>query len=176
MVDENLEEKLYTILNKLPDENAWLDYKEIPYLDEQRGEFIKDLCAFLNSIESYGKDKFIILGVTNDKQLRGIHSIQMQDDCWYQNLANYIFPRPSIKTGTFKYKIKDIENDFAYILIYGTNTDRIYEINRQAYYGPKKPSSDNEKEEYSVYPSTAWIRMGSCKYPLTEYDRRKKLL
>lgn len=173
VLDESIFEKLYAILNELPDENSYLDYKEIPYLDKQRTEFIRDLCAFLNSNESYGEDKFIILGVTNDKQLKGINNVPMQDDCWYQNLANYIFPRPSIKTGTFKYKVNEDENDFGYILIYGTNTDRIYEINRQAYYGPEKPSSNDEKEEYSVYPSTAWIRMGSSKYPLAEYDRRK---
>ena len=122
MTDEELEEKLYTILNKLPDENAWLDYKIIPYSNQDRAEFIRDLCAFLNSNESYGKDKFIVFGINNDKQLIGLQNVAMQD------------------------KIKEIENDFAYILIYGTNTDRIYEINRQAYYGPKNLSSDSVKE------------------------------
>lgn len=172
-MDEKIKETLYKIINELPDECSWLDYKEIPYLDKQRAEFIRDLCAFLNSNESFEKDKYIIIGVTNDKNTIGICSVPMQDDSWYQNLANYIYPRPSIKTGTFKYTINDIEVEFGYILIYGTNVDRIYEINRQAYYGPKKPSLQSEKEEYSVYPSTAWIRMGSSKYFLTEYDRRK---
>lgn len=172
-MNEELKENLYKIINELPDECSWLDYKEIPYLDKQRAEFIRDLCAFLNSNESFEQDKYIILGVTNDKKTIGIRSVPMQDDSWYQNLADYIFPRPSIRTGTFKYTINDTDIEFGYILIYGTNVDRIYEINRQAYYGPEKPSSQSEVEEYSVYPSTAWIRMGSCKRFLTEYDRRK---
>ncbi|MFR6665409.1 MAG: helix-turn-helix domain-containing protein, partial [Thomasclavelia spiroformis] len=172
-MNEELKETLYRIINELPDECSWLDYKEIPYLDKQRAEFIRDLCAFLNSNESFEKDKYIILGVTNDKKTIGLRSVPMQDDSWYQTLADYIFPRPSIRTGTFKYTIKDSEVEFGYILIYGTNVDRIYEINRQAYYGPEKPNSQSELEEYSVYPSTAWIRMGSCKRFLTEYDRRK---
>lgn len=172
-MDEELKETLYRIINELPDECSWLDYKEIPYLDKQRAEFIRDLCAFLNSNESFEKDKYIILGVTNDKKTIGLRNVPMQDDSWYQTLADYIFPRPSIRTGTFKYTIKDSEVEFGYILIYGTNVDRIYEINRQAYYGPEKPNSHSELEEYSVYPSTAWIRMGSCKRFLTEYDRRK---
>lgn len=172
-MNEELKENLYKIINELPDECSWLDYKEIPYLDKQRAEFIRDLCAFLNSNESFEQDKYIILGVTNDKKTIGIRSVSMQDDRWYQNLADYIFPRPSIRTGTFKYTINDTDIEFGYILIYGTNVDRIYEINRQAYYGPEKPSSQSEVEEYSVYPSTAWIRMGSCKRFLTEYDRRK---
>lgn len=172
-MNEELKENLYKIINELPDECSWLDYKEIPYLDKQRAEFIRDLCAFLNSNESFEQDKYIILGVTNDKKTIGIRSVPMQDDSWYQNLADYIFPRPSIRTGTFKYTINDTDIEFGYILIYGTNVDRIYEINRQAYYGPEKPSSQSEVEEYSVYPSTAWIRMESCKRFLTEYDRRK---
>ena len=132
-MNEELKETLYRIINELPDECSWLDYKEIPYLDKQRAEFIRDLCAFLNSNESFEKDKYIILGVTNDKKTIGLRSVPMQDDSWYQTLADYIFPRPSIRTGTFKYTIKDSEVEFGYILIYGTNVDRIYEINRQAY-------------------------------------------
>lgn len=172
-MNEQQKNNLNNILNELPDENSWLDYKIIPYPDQDRAEFIRDLCAFLNSNESYGKDKFIVFGINNDKQIIGLQNIKMQDDSWYQHLADYIFPRPSILSGSIKWKVKEKELDIGYILIYGSNVDRVYEINRHAYYGNPHPNSEEEREEKSVYPSTAWIRMGSCKRYLSEYDRRK---
>ena len=66
-MDEELKKKLLKILEELPDENCCLDYKEIPYKEEKynKASFIKDICGFINSSEAYGKDKFIILGITD---------------------------------------------------------------------------------------------------------------
>ena len=37
-MDEQLKDKIYKILNELPDENSWLDYKEIPYEKNKRAD------------------------------------------------------------------------------------------------------------------------------------------
>ena len=81
IMDEELKEKLLKILTELPDENSWLDYKVAPYNREdkyEKAEFIKDLCAFLNCTESYGKDKFIIFGIVDKTKFkRGISQDSM---------------------------------------------------------------------------------------------------
>ena len=98
----------------------------------------------------------------------------MQDDRFYQQAADYIFPRPSIETGTFKHKIKGLEYEFGYIYISKDNLDRIYEISKDYFY----------KKDKNLYPlgqalpkiavaSTTWIRRGSCKRILDEHTRRK---
>lgn len=174
-MDDQLKEKIYKILNELPDENSWLDYKEIPYEKNKRADFIIDLCGFLNSKESYGKDKFIIIGVRNQtKEAFGIKSKQMQDDAYYQQLADIIQPRPSIETGTINFKIKDEELLFGYIFITKDNQDRVYSICK-TYPEIKKGQKELDDDEIKsiVYASTAYIRKGSCNYSLSEYDRRE---
>lgn len=169
-MDEELLSKLHRIIDELPDEGSRIDYKDIPYLDTQKAEFIRDLCAFLNCDESYGEEKYIIFGIRNNKEIVGLNSVQMQDDNYYQQLADFIFPRPSIKTGTFIHNVNEIDYCFGYINILGTNNDRIYEINRDKNFS-KNNTEINEK--LIVRAHTAWIRMGSTKKQLTEYQRRK---
>ena len=53
--------ELKKIIDELPSENSCLDYKLFPYENSKFSEFIKDLCAFLNSEEGYGRNKFIII-------------------------------------------------------------------------------------------------------------------
>ncbi len=174
-MDNQLKHKIYKILSELPDENSWLDYKEIPYQKNKSADFIIDLCGFLNSKESYGKDKFIIIGVRNQtKEEFGLKAIPMQDDSYYQHLADIIQPRPSIETGTINFKLKDEELLFGYIFITKDNQDRVYSICKtypKIKQGQKELYDDEIKS--IVYASTAYIRKGSCNYSLSEYDRRE---
>ena len=66
-MNEELYKKIEEIIDKRPSENAWLDYKEKFYdykNTNKKAEIIKDICAFLNSIDGYGMDKFIIFGIS----------------------------------------------------------------------------------------------------------------
>ena len=63
-MNRELINELIKIIDQLPDENSCVDYKLYPYENEKTYEFVKDLCAFLNSEESYNKDKYIIIGVS----------------------------------------------------------------------------------------------------------------
>ena len=69
IMDEELKERIFRILSELPTEKSYIDYKQIPYLENKKADFIADVCGFLNSIDSYKKDKFIIFGV-QDKPLK----------------------------------------------------------------------------------------------------------
>ena len=169
-----LKSELIKIVEELPSESSCLDYKALPYENDNISELIKDICAFLNGEEAYGKNKFIIIGISDKKDLCGLTTVPMQDDRFYQQAADYIFPRPSIETGTFKHKIKGLEYEFGYIYISKDNLDRIYEISKDYFY----------KKDKNLYPlgqalpkiavaSTTWIRRGSCKRILDEHTRRK---
>ncbi len=199
-MDEELKDKLYKILSDLPSENSCVDYKIIPYKEthHEKAEFIKDLSGFLNSIEGFDKDKFIILGVEekNNQYTRlGLKNNTMNDDCFYQDLAKNISPRPSIETGKIKYPAAS-EDYYGYIYIPAhLNKDRIYEINNHVPNEGKYVDDIYKKiqsapvvvEEFQnyiselrnmikgnrVYASTAWIRRGSITEIMTESDRRK---
>lgn len=173
-MNKELINELIRIVEQLPDENSCLDYKLFPYENDKSAELVKDLCAFLNSEEGYKKDKYIIIGISDKKEVRGITTFPMQDDRFYQSAADYIFPRPSIESGTFKHKIRENELTFGYIYISKDNTDRIYEINKDCFYKKDKSEYTLEKSLSKIaVASTAWIRRGSCKRILDEYTRRK---
>lgn len=172
-MEEELKEKLLKILEELPDESPWLDYKEIPYKKDdkfKKAEFLKDICGFLNCTESYGKDKFIILGIVDKTKFRrGINDSPMEDDKYYQDLFELIQPRPHIETG----KITKDNLDFGYIYIPKDNMERVYSFIKD--YPDEFVSIEEERNNFrkKVYASTAYIRKGSVKYLLNEYDRRK---
>ena len=173
-MNEELIGKLIRIVEQLPDENSCLDYKLFPYDNEKMPEFVKDLCAFLNSEEAYNKDKYIMIGIGDKKNIIGLTTVPMQDDRFYQAAADCISPRPLIETGTFKHKIKGKEFTFGYIYISKENTDRVYEINKDCFYKQDKNEYTLDKAFHMVaVASTAWIRRGSCKRVLDEYTRRK---
>ena len=71
-MSEEVKFELNKILNELPMENSWLDYKAKAYDKTELSGLINDLCAFLNSEQSYGKNKYIICGI-NDKNKDRIH-------------------------------------------------------------------------------------------------------
>ena len=168
-MDEELKEQIFKILTEIPDENSWLDYKQIPYEQSRKADFIKDVCAFLNSSESYGKDKFIIIGIENLTHNKvGILATPMDDDAKYQELCDKIQPRPQVATGTIQFE----SLPFGYIHIHRNNKDRIYSIVEDY---PKVKIQKEEQEQQiksRVYASTAFIRKGSRNYRLNEYDRR----
>ena len=171
-MEEELKEKLYKILSELPDENYWLDYKQIPYKEDKysKASFIKDICGFLNSAEAYGKDKFIIIGIKDKtKDREGIKSIQMEDDEKYQSWCDYIEPRPTIETGTIEYEgVK-----YGYIYITRKNNERIYSISKDYPDEYVMRQEEIQKIKSKVYASTAYIRKGSKNYPISEHDRRR---
>jgi len=176
-MDEKLKEKLHKILEETPSENPWLDYKEFPYENDRIAKFVKLLDGFLNSIDGYGKDKFIIIGIDDNGNKKGlIPALPMQDDKVYQDMADKISPRPSIQTGKIKYTENGIEYEFGYIYIPADkNDDRVYTINTDI---PDESVYVNDirngaKTKPRVYASTAWIRCGSVLRPLNEERRRK---
>lgn len=169
-MDDELKEKLLTILEDLPSECSWLDYKMVPYDKYQKAELIKDVCAFLNCTESYGKDKFIIIGIVDKtKYKKGTNDNRIEDDKYFQDLWELIQPRPHIETG-------EITVDgliFGYIYISKDNMERVYSIIKD--YPDEVVTREEERNNMKkkVYASTAYIRKGSVKYILNEYDRRK---
>ena len=167
-MDEELKNKIFKILSELPDENSCLDYKQIPYEQSKKADFIEDVCAFLNSSEGYGKDKFIIFGIENAKHDRkGIRATPMEDDAKYQELCDKIQPRPHVETGSITFE----GLPYGYIYIPSNNDDRVYSIVED--YPKNKSIGEEETFKSKVYASTAFIRKGSRNYKLNEYDRRK---
>ena len=60
-----IKKKINQILTQKLDESNSVDYKVEEYSKSNLADFLKDTIAFLNSEESYKKDKFIIFGVAN---------------------------------------------------------------------------------------------------------------
>ena len=173
-MNEEIKEELNLILNELPQENAWLDYKADPYKTSDIGGLINDLSAFLNSEQSYGKNKYIIYGIDNKKNRRGIVDDEMLDDHYFQDAATHIFPTPKIITWTIEHTYQGEKKIYGFIQISKENTDRIYEIKKDTI---EKNDNDlyTKKEIFNktAIKSTAWIRIGSTKEYLDEYTRRK---
>ena len=122
------EEDVIRILSELPSECSYLDYKEIPYLGNKKHDFIKDSIAMLNSPEGIGKKKYIIFGVSNDKQLVGIKKDMQPDDNEFQNWADNISPRPQLQTGTVIFK----EKLFGYVYLSDSNDYVVYEAKKRS--------------------------------------------
>lgn len=161
---EFVEEKIGRILRTLPSECPTLDYKVVPYKKHQNHKFIKDVIANLNSLEGIGKDKYILFGVTDDRQLRGIDSDDWRDDNEWQNLARKITPEPAIQTGTVSYDDKI----FGYVYISKDNVDFPYEVKETE--GSFDEGKINAKS--AVFEGQAYTRRGSTTEVLHEDGRR----
>lgn len=173
-MNDEVKLELNKILNELPTENSWLDYKAKAYDKTELAGLINDLCAFLNSEQSYGKNKYIICGIGNDKSRLGINPDEMLDDHFFQDAAKHIYPIPKIETGIFKHVYNDSEYNYGYILICKDNDDRIYEIyNEQIKKGDGELYTIKEIYEKNAFAPIAWIRVGSTKDKLKETMRRK---
>ena len=173
-MDEEIKMELNKILNELPTENAWLDYKARAYEKSELAGLTNDLCAFLNSEQSFGRNKYIICGVSNKKDRIGIEEKDMLDDHFFQDVAKRIYPTPKIETGIYKHTFQGKEFSYGYILISKDNDDRIYEIETS-----KVDTDDNNlytiKQvcEQNSFAPAAWIRIGSIKDVLKEPTRRR---
>ena len=173
-MNDEVKFELNKILNELPTENSWLDYKAKVYDKTELAGLTNDLCAFLNSEQSYGKNKYIICGIGNDKSRLGINPDEMLDDHFFQDAAKHIYPIPKIETGIFKHFYNDSEYNYGYILICKDNDDRIYEIyNEQIKKGDGELYTIKEIYEKNAFAPIAWIRVGSTKDKLKETMRRK---
>lgn len=173
-MNDEVKFELNKILNELPTENSWLDYKAKVYDKTELAGLTNDLCAFLNSEQSYGKNKYIICGIGNDKSRLGIKPDEMLDDHFFQDAAKHIYPIPKIETGIFKHFYNDSEYNYGYILICKDNDDRIYEIyNEQIKKGDGELYTIKEIYEKNAFAPIAWIRVGSTKDKLKESMRRK---
>ena len=173
-MSEEVKYELNKILNELPTENSWLDYKAKVYEEFEMPGLINDLCAFLNSEQSYGKNKYIICGIGNNKSRIGIDSKEMLDDHYFQDAAKHIYPIPKIETGVFKHVFDGKDFYYGYILICKDNEDRIYEIyNEQVKKNDDKLYTIKEIYNKNAFAPIAWIRIGSTKDVLKETMRRK---
>lgn len=142
-------------------ESNMLDYKSIEYEDSKLSDFFKDTISFLNSEESYGKDKYIIFGVTDKGRLIGLKK-DMKDDNEYQNLVKKIRPRPEISSGQIILKEKKI----GFIFIPGKNDknlERPYEMN------DNYPSSGKKY----VIEGQGFIRKGTTNCSITDSEREQ---
>ncbi len=171
MLDKSVLDTIKGILNELPVEGPCLDYKEDyeGYRNKfKKSEFIKDLCGFLNSIDGYKKDKYIIIGVTDDLNLIGVDPSSIIKDTDFQDLAEFISPRPSVITGTL---IHDDGNTYGYIYIPGLlNNNLVYTINKDY---PNIPIGNPDYPRYKIVrESTSYIRSGSKNRFIQESDRR----
>ncbi len=162
---EFVEKKIMQILCTLPNECAYLDYKVIPYQKHEYPELIRDVISMLNTDEAIGKDKVIILGVDDQRNLIGIDSCQMDNDANYQNLFNKITPRPHILTGLVDYADKK----YGFILIFADNNDRVYEV-AEVVYGEKEALNI---KNFAACQGQAYSRRGSQKYIMMREHRER---
>ena len=176
-VENNVKEILDTQVN----ECAWLDYKVMWY--EHNAQLLKDIVSMLNSNEAYDKDKFLIIGVNDEKKLVGLAK-NIPDDNEIQNLMKNINPRPQISSGMIMYNDKNI----GFIFISKNNHERIYEINSNIYnmnYFSQKYDYINEQNlnaivkniiKYCKFKGQSFIRKGSTNCFITDEERKKFIL
>lgn len=153
------------ILSELPSECSYLDYKEIPYLKNKKHDFIKDVIAMLNSAESIGEKKYIVFGVTDDKQLVGIKKEMQPDDNEFQNWADNITPRPQIQTGTVEFQDKV----FGYVYLLSSNEYVVHEVK-------KTVSGENDYKsagKHVVLQGQSFLRRGSRNEIMMQADRER---
>lgn len=147
----------------LPEECAWIDYKDAYQSSLTRREKDKlgqDVTAFLNCIQTFGRDKLILFGIHENKAEKtksyvGLGSFHFPDDNEWQNVFSHIKPaHPTVETGVVDHQgLK-----FGYFYILADN-----------YLGPYS-YPQNGTYEY-------WIRRGSSKFKMdpdeqSEFQRR----
>lgn len=158
---DTVKSNIKKILESKASESNTLDYKSKEYTKDGLSDFFRDTISFLNSNESYGKDKYIIFGVSNGGNLTGLNG-DMRDGNEYQDLADKISNRPEIISGQMKFQDADI----GYIFIPGEdnkNSNRVYEMKKD--YGSSIRKFVGERQGF--------IRKGSVNYALTELERRE---
>lgn len=145
----------------LPEESSWIEYKSAcEFTPEFKERILCEVTAFLNSLSYFGKDKFILFGIYEDKrakkkELTGLKEYCFPDDNEWQNLFHKIKPiHPTVETGTYDYQ----GQLFGYIYIPADNYD-----------GPYRCSKKGSSTEID------WIRRGGNKCPGMTDEERSKL-
>ena len=164
---EFIDDKIKEILSKLPSETSNIDYKVCPYKSNQKPFFLKDVIAMLNSEAAIGKDKFLVIGVSDDRKLIGIDAEQWNDDNEWQNLIDNIAPRPDVSTGKVDFNGKT----YGYIYIPANNDEWVYEASKTII----TQETDPVKESNIITKGQAFTRVGSKNIVLTEKGRRHLL-
>lgn len=162
---EFIDDKVKELLEKLPSEGPEIDYKVILYQKYFNQTFLRDVIAMLNCEAAMGKDKFIIFGVSDSRERKGIDKEKWRDDNEFQNLVKFINPRPDVRTGLVEFD----EKYFGYIFISASNDEWIYEST--------KTYTDEgcSKESNIVIRCQAFTRVGSRNDIMTEKNRRHLL-
>lgn len=124
------EHEVVGILEQLPSEGEYLDYKVKGYTKAKCGNFIKDVISFLNMWYKENRNRYIIIGVSDNKSLIGLQESELTNDANYQNWIDKIYPRPSVYTGNIRYDNKLFE----YICISKENYGHIYEATKDVNY------------------------------------------
>lgn len=168
-----IDDKVLEVLSKLPSECAYIDYKEFPYIKGEKDyDFILDVISMLNSDEGIGRNKFIIVGVTNEKKLKGISKETWRDDNEWQNLLKKITPRPHVSTGMVLFDGRL----YGYIFIDKSNKDFVYEV-KETVTNEKSGSLSNKtnsaRKVKGVYIGQAFTRYGSQNSIMFNEDRKK---
>lgn len=103
--------KILDNVGGLPEECSWIDYKAGCEFDKEfKGKIKSSVVGFLNSIQSFDKDKYIIFGISEDKSTKkktvlGLENYKFPDDNEWQNVFGNIQPLPPyVETGTIEYK------------------------------------------------------------------------
>lgn len=150
------EDEVIELLKALPLECEFIDYKQTGYKKDKQGYFIKDVISMLNAYTAYGRNRFIIIGVDDNRELVGISEEKIRDDNEYQNWINKISPKPIVNTGQIKYGNKVFE----IICINKENDGQIYELVQGINIQP-------------IHEGQTFYRQGSQNAVLTEEVRRK---
>ena len=146
-----------------PEECAWIEYKDAypsSLTRKDKEKLGQEVTAFLNCLQAFGREKFILFGIHEDKKGKtkdrvGLGTFQFPDDNEWQNVFSHIKPvHPTVETGIVDYQgLK-----FGYFYI----------------------SADNYRGPYS-YPKNGadqyWIRRGGSKFNMepeeqNEFHRR----
>ncbi len=161
------ESKIIEILQLLPNEGPGLDYKQIPYVNGKESDMIKDLIAMLNAESVAYEDKYIIFGVDDSRNLKGIPEGLWRDDNQWQNIISKIIPRPiDIRTGSVDY----LGKKFGYFYISSKNDEWIYEAKETII-----PKVEKTTERNILIRGQAFTRRGSTNDILYSNDRQRIL-
>ena len=162
------EEYIIYILMHLPNECAYLDYKEIPYIKREYGNLVKDVIAMLNSEEGIGKDKAIIFGIPDEThELKGIDGFLQSaaekfDDASYQDIFDKIAPRPALSAGILSFRGRT----FGYIFASkDANREWVYEVKENVI------PNQNVPPRCCAMQGQAFTRRGSKNYVMMQEDR-----
>ncbi len=155
------DDEVRRILDSLPCECPCIDYKQIPYINEKKFEFIIDVVALLNCEEAMGYDRYIIIGVKEENHQYKRIGLKptmppMQDDNELQALVDLIRPRPIVHAGTINFD----DESYGYIHISSENNSRTYEV-----------AKTFPETTHKVHEGQAFIRIGTTKKVMTKEDR-----